>query len=83
MAFIVVLCTIPSFHYTGYYSNITDYRIGGYMDVIKTDNTQVIINLEKRVSELEAILIDTYDSFFIDMWRIKSAIPELKERGNE
>ena len=31
------------------------------------------------IAELEAILIDTYNSFTVDMGRIKNAIPELKE----
>ena len=49
--------------------------------MIVTDNTQVIINAEKRIAELEAILIDTYENYTIDMSRIQNAIPELKEIG--
>ena len=39
--------------------------------------------LEKRIADLEAILIDTYNSFTVDMGRIQEAIPELKEQNNE
>ena len=39
--------------------------------------------LDERIAELEAILIDTYNSFTVDMGRIQEAIPELKEQNNE
>ena len=34
---------------------------------------------DKRIAELEDILIDTHNSFTIDLLRIQEAIPELKE----